>query len=61
LAIDTDGVAIGVGLGTLLSDYGAVEGDATGSNDFFGFAARGDAGGGEDFLEAFGHWEGFQF
>jgi len=56
LAVDADGVRVGIGFGAEFGDDLAVEGDAAGGDDFFGFAAGGDAGGGEDFLEALEHW-----
>ena len=52
LAIDRDGVGEGVGFGAEFGDDFAVQGDPTGGDDFFGFAAGSDAGGGQDFLEA---------
>jgi hypothetical protein len=55
-AIDADGVSIGIGLGAEFGDDLAVEGDAARGDDLFGFAAGGDAGGGEDFLETGEHW-----
>jgi len=54
-AVDADGVGLRIGLSSLLGYDLAVKRDATGGDDFFGFAAGGDAGGGEDFLEAGGH------
>ena len=57
-AVDGDGVGVGIGFGAEFGDDLAVECNAAGGDDFFGFAARGDAGGGEDFLEALLHWRG---
>jgi hypothetical protein len=57
-AVDADGVGLRVGFGSLLGDDLAVKRDAAGGDDPFGFAAGGDAGGGEDFLEAEGHGDG---
>ncbi len=55
LAVDADGVGLGIGLGAEFGDDLAVEGDVAGGDDFLGFAAGGDAGGSEDFLEAREH------
>jgi hypothetical protein len=52
LAVDADVVVGGVGFGAELGDGLAVDLDASGGDEFFGFAARGEAGGGDDFLQA---------
>ena len=52
LAVDADVVVGGVGFGAELGDGLAVDLDASGGDQLFGFAARGDAGGGNDFLQA---------
>jgi len=54
-AVDGDGVGFGIGFGAEFGDDLAVEGDAAGRDDFFGFAAGGHASGGKDFLEALLH------
>ncbi len=50
-----DAVGIGVGLGAELGDDVAVDANLTGDDELFGVAARGDAGVGNDFLEAIEH------
>jgi len=45
----------GVGFGAEFSDGVAVDADLTREDELFGVAARGDAGTGDDFLEAFEH------
>ena len=52
LAVDADVVAGGVVAGAEGVDDGAVDLDATFEDDLLGFAAAGDAGLGEDLLEA---------
>jgi hypothetical protein len=52
LAVDADVVAGGVGFGAEFSDGLAVDLDASGGDQLFGFAARGDAGSGDDFLQS---------
>jgi hypothetical protein len=56
-AIDADGVGVGISFGAEFGDDLAIESDPAGGDDFFGFAAGGNAGGGEDFLEAGLHGE----
>ena len=56
-AIDGDRVGCRVGFGAEFGDGLAVYCDAAGEDDFFGFAAGGDAGGSENFLET-GHGSG---
>ena len=51
LAIDGDGVRAWIGFGAELGDDLAVDGDATREDELFSFAAGGEAGGGEEFLE----------
>ena len=53
LAVDADVVAGGVGLGAQHGDHLAVDLDAALLDHGLGAAAAGDAGGGEDFLQAF--------
>ena len=56
LAIDADVVARWVGFCAEFHDDFAVDLDAASEDQFFGFAARGDAGFGEDFLQALQLW-----
>ena len=51
-AVEGDAVCGRIGFGAEFGDDGTVYGDASGEDDFLGFAAGGDACGGEDFLEA---------
>ncbi len=51
LAIDLDVVAAGVDLGTKLLHHVAVDGHASGRNQFLGLAPRGQSGTGDQFLE----------
>ncbi len=48
----------GISFGALFGNDGAVQRDATGRDELFGFAARRDTGGCDDFLEAFGGHRG---
>ena len=52
LAVDANVVAGGVGFGAEFGDGLAVDLDAAAGDQLFGLAARGDAGGGNDFLQA---------
>ena len=45
-AIDADVVGGGIGFAAEFGDDGPIDGDAAGGEEFFGFAARGDAGSG---------------
>ena len=51
LAVDANVVAGGVRFGAEFGDGLAVDLDASGDDELFGLAARGDAGGGDDFLQ----------
>src|SRR6202022_1786037 len=55
LPVDADQVLAGVGLGAQLLDDGAVQLDAAGGDHLLGLAPRGDAGVGEDLLQALVH------
>ena len=53
LAIDADVISFRISLAAQFGDRGSIDLHVAGSDQFFGFAAGSDSGGGDDFLQAF--------
>lgn len=51
-----DAIVLGIGFGAELGDDDTIDADLSAADQFFGVAAGGDAGAGDNFLEAFEHF-----